>query len=346
MDKSKLYAFTGPLRRIIPFSLLLKISRQKMLFPFWHAVAPVPPPHLRHLYPVPSPEQFRRDVEWLLRYFQPVDLPDAVRFIIGEAIPEKPVMHVTIDDGFRESFHFIAPILYDLGVPSTFFVSPAFVGNQDMSYRCKASLVYHHLLRPDLPECIPSGIIKAFMKKGLPVADFKKAVLTIPYRYREMLDHLAFVAGVSFDQYLQEQKPYMDDEQIRSLLAKGFHIGAHSIDHPWYQDLAPEEQLRQTLESTNYIRNIFGEKLPVFAFPFTDHFLPLEFYRKLHAMPDAPQVTFGTSGIKKDTAPCSAQRVGMEQPFAHAPGIIFSEYLYFLFKALVGKNLLRRAEKY
>ena len=346
MDKSKLYVFTSPLRRLIPFSLLVKISRQKMLFPFWHAVAPVPPPHIRHLYPVPSPEQFRRDVEWLLRYFKPVDLSGAIRYITREASPEKPIMHVTIDDGFRESFDFIAPILKDLGVPATFFISPAFVGNHDLSYRCKASLVYHQLLRPNLPECIPSGITRAFMKKGLPVPDFRKAVLEIPYRHREMLDHLGLVAGISFEEYLREQKPYMDDEQIRWLQAEGFHIGAHSIDHPWYPDLAPGEQLRQTLESVDFVRNMYGELFPVFAFPFTDHFLPLEFYQNLHSVPSAPPVTFGTSGIKKDMAPRSAQRIGMEKPFVNAPGIIFSEYLYFLFKALMGKNILRRADKY
>lgn len=317
-----------------------------MLFPFWHAVAPVPPPHLRHLYSVPSPEQFRQDMEWLLRYFMPIDLPDAVRYIIGEAYPEKPVMHVTIDDGFRESFDFIAPVLKKLGIPATFFVSPAFVGNHDMSYRCKASLVYHQLLRPHLPECIASGITRAFMKKGLPVPDFRKAVLAIPYRHREMLDHLGLVAGISFEEYLREQKPYMNDEQIRSLKAEGFHIGAHSIDHPWYPDLLPDEQLRQTMESTDYVRNVLGELFPVFAFPFTDHFLPQEFYRNLHAAPNAPLVTFGTSGLKKDMAPRSAQRISMEKPSLNANGIIFSEYLYFLFKALMGKNLLRRAEKY
>lgn len=346
MDKSKLYPLTGPLRRLIPFSILVRISRQKMLFPFWHAVAPVPPPHIRHLYPVPSPEQFRRDMEWLLRHFKPIGLPDAVRYITGEASPEKPVMHITIDDGFRESVEVIAPMLKELGVPATFFVSPAFVGNHDMSYRCKASLVYHQLLRPGLPECIPSGITKAFMKKGLPVSDFRKAVFTIPYRHREMLDHLGLVAGINFEEYLREQKPYMDDAQIRSLQADGFYIGAHSVDHPWYPDLSPGEQLQQTLQSTDFVRNLLGEMLPVFAFPFADHFLPLEFYRNLHAMPHAPLVTFGTSGLKKDSAPRSAQRVAMEQPSVNVPGIVFSEYLYFLFKALAGKNLLRRAENY
>lgn len=317
-----------------------------MLFPFWHAVAPLPPPHIRHLYQVPQPAQFRKDLEWLLRTFMPIDLPDVVRYITGETFPKKPVMHVTIDDGFRESFDFIAPILKELGIPATFFVSPAFIENQDMSYRCKASLIYHHLIQSDLPEYISSKIMKTFPKKSFPFLDFRKTVLSIPYRHREILDELALVVGIHFNQYLKEQKPYMDYDQIRSLQAVGFHIGAHSIDHPWYQDLKPDEQLQQTLMSVDFIRNVLREMFPVFAFPFTDHFLPLQFYRNLHAAPNAPLVTFGTSGIKKDIVPRSAQRISMEQSNSNVPGIIFSEYLYFLFKALSRKNLLRRADNY
>lgn len=346
MMNRKIYSLLSPFRHVLPFSCLLKISGQKILFPFWHAVAPVAPPHLRHLYPVPAPKSFRDDILWLLRYYKPIGLPEVIRLVTGESIPDKPVMHVTIDDGFRESADFIAPVLLELGVPATFFISPAFIGNHDMSYRCKASVIYDSLLKPDLLECIPSGIAKAFLKRGIHFSDFRKAVLNISYQHRDMLDHLALVAGINFNEYLQEYKPYLDEQQVRWLLVNGFHIGAHSIDHPWFTELTPEEQWRQVIQSTEIVANIFGEKMPCFAFPFSDHFMSLDFYRQLHANPSAPLVTFGTSGLKKDVAPRSAQRVAMEVRNKNASGIIFSEYFYYLLKALAGKNTLARVGKY
>lgn len=53
---------------------LIRWAGQSVVFPFYHTVSPEPLPHIRHLYRVLKPEEFERDLEQLLRWYEPESL--------------------------------------------------------------------------------------------------------------------------------------------------------------------------------------------------------------------------------------------------------------------------------
>lgn len=301
--------FLGRVGGMLPLKLLQPGAGGPLFLPFYHLVSDEPAPHVRHLYPVVSSRRFRADLEWILRHYKPVELEALEQPVHGG----KPVFHLSFDDGLRQCAEVVAPILVEKGIPATFFINPSFVDNQDLMYRYKASL---------LAEFQPER---------------KREVLSVSYRDRAMLDELAQRVGLEFDSFLRMYRPYMSLDQLDSLVRQGFSLGGHSLDHPMYKALEVVEQVRQTVESVEWV--VSRWQMPAaFAFPFTDDGVTSLFFRSL----PTDWRTFGTAGFKLDEEPRHFQRVPMERYEHPAYRIARGALVSYWLKRLVGRGRVRR----
>ena len=120
--------------------LLTSLTKQKIIVPFYHTVAEQPLPHIKHLYRMKTVEEFQKDLDFLLKYFKPIDIETLYHLHIHKTVLEKPVFHLTLDDGMKEIYEIVAPILLEKGVPATFFINSGFVDNKVLFYRHRESL--------------------------------------------------------------------------------------------------------------------------------------------------------------------------------------------------------------
>jgi len=72
-------------------------------------------------------EDFRAHLEYLTANFEVVDLPD-VRLNDGRGVGRKHVA-LTFDDGYRDFYTEVRPLLHEYEVPATVFVCPALLDN-------------------------------------------------------------------------------------------------------------------------------------------------------------------------------------------------------------------------
>jgi peptidoglycan/xylan/chitin deacetylase (PgdA/CDA1 family) len=110
------------------------------------------------------------------------------------------------------------------------------------------------------------------------------SVLKLNYHQRGLLDDLARVYELSFEEYLTAKRPYMNSDQVRKLLREGFHLGSHSVDHPLFRLLSTDEQVRQTKESLNALKQQFGLTRNLFSFPFTAEGVTEKYYELVRGM--------------------------------------------------------------
>jgi len=120
--------------------LLTTLTKKKIIVPFYHTVAEQPLPHIKHLYRMKTVEEFQKDLDFLLRYFEPIDIETLYHLHIHKTVPKKPVFHLTFDDGMKEIYEIVAPILLEKGIPATFFINSGFVDNKALFYRHRESL--------------------------------------------------------------------------------------------------------------------------------------------------------------------------------------------------------------
>lgn len=331
MSRLKQYglSFLGLFADAVPVSWLIKATGQKLFLPFYHIVSDEDLPHVKHLYPVRSVKQFKADLEFLLKYYKPVGVEELIQWAnTGQQI-KKNSFFLSFDDGLREMYDIVAPILERKGIPAAFFVNTAFVDNQDLFFRYKASLLIDTMLKEAVNE---EQVFQA------------NRLLTLKYPSTDILGMLAQAFNLSFEEYLREKRPYMTTEQLHDLKKRGFHIGAHSIDHPLYSGISLHEQLRQTGESLQWLGEKGLSNYNLFAFPFTEHGISKAFFNTIYDK-SAPiaDLSFGTAGLKKDVYPQHYQRFPMEGTLLPAQHLIASEYLYYLLKMPLGKNRIVRS---
>ncbi len=331
--KKRLLRSLSPLAARLPLEWLLRISGQKLFLPFYHSVQiDRALPHIKHLYDLRSLETFEKDLDFLLTYYQAIDLASLYQQLqTGQAF-ERPSFLLSFDDGLREVYDHIAPLLLKKGIPATFFLNSAFIDNRDLFFRYKVSL---------LTEQLESKNISDATKAEIKAITNTNNLTDIKYQDRFILDKVAEFLEFSFQDFLKEQQPYMTQAQIQYLLDQGFSIGAHSIDHPLYKDLDLQEQLRQTRESQHFIDRLFSPAIKAFAFPFTDDGISKRYFERIKAE-GITDISFGTAGLKKDTAAFHLQRFPVEAFPFEMHKLVSSEYFYYFGKAFLGKNKIQR----
>jgi peptidoglycan/xylan/chitin deacetylase (PgdA/CDA1 family) len=280
------------LSRILPFPALQTITGGPLLLPFYHLVGENQRIHVKHLYQFKSKSEFIKDLDFFSTHFHFISFEDVLNCIRNsKPFPRNSIL-LSFDDGLSEIYNTVAPILKQKGIPAIFFLNSAFLDNKKLFYRFKASLLAEQL-SINGQNLNKEAIGALFKLHQLDETNLKKGLLSVKYKEQAVLDELAPVMGIDFQQYLETEKPFMTSDNIRSLIKDGFHIGSHSVDHPPFKELTLSEQYDQAMDSTNFIREHFGLPYGAFAFPFGESFAHEELFSMI--LDKGIDVVFGTN---------------------------------------------------
>jgi peptidoglycan/xylan/chitin deacetylase (PgdA/CDA1 family) len=329
-----------PVSILTPPGKLVQLTGQRRILPFYHAVSNQPLPHLKHLLNIRDIATFSADLDFFMKHFRPVDAHELWKEVREGSSLSHPSFHLSFDDGLKECVTIIAPILKSRGIPATFFINTGFIGNQDIFYRFKASLLIGKTISASKPTL--TTIHSVLDKSLVPGGDLKKRLLSVTYANKEVLEEVASVIDLNFREYAGSQEIYMNEEDIHHLLEQGFSVGAHSIDHPLFSKVPFDEQVRQTIQSMEYLRDRFQVSHALFSFPFSDNEVTAAFYHRIHQPDGMVDLSFGISGLKKDIVPTHLHRIPMETGRYSAGQIVTGEFLYFMIKSIFHKNKINR----
>ncbi len=316
--------------------------KNQVILPLYHAVNNIAPSHLKYLYRVKSVDEFRKDVEGLLKIARPVSLGEIIENARNRKAFIEPVFHFTFDDGLREFHDIVAPVLLEKGITATCFLNSAFIDNKEMFYRLKSSLLIEKLHNTVSGSSHWSNYHEWLRKNNLKQTYYQKVLLSIQYNSRHLIDELADILEVDFKDFLAAEKPYLSSNQIEDLIKKGFTFGAHTIDHPDFQYLSEAEQFDQTSRSVDLICKRFNLDYKVFSFPYTDAYVNTSFFKKLNEE-KIVDLTFECAGMKKDSIITNYQRIPMEIYSDSAFGILKKEIVYNKMLGFFGKNIIFRS---
>ena len=272
-----------------------------LVCPFYHVVREKPPVWWGGRYPFKTPSEFAREIDqWLA--WGPAVAPEALTAWRRGTGPRPCGFLLTFDDGYREMAEIIAPILRQKGVPAIFFITSTFVDNARPFFEDVLGLIGGAAARrPDAAE----GVLRA---RGTTLPRLWEARNP---RHPAILD---LCAALEIDPlaWLQAEQPYLTSDQVRGLIADGFAVGAHSIDHPLFADLTRDEQARQTRESMDFMAQRFGLAERLFAFPYGEFGVDRRFCTDI-VSEGVVDMFFGTRGIvMDDREPAVLQRLWCE----------------------------------
>ncbi len=324
----------------LPLALLKKLSPPTCLLPYHHIVSDEEVLHIKYLYDYKNVSQFVTDLDILLKNFKPVLPDDLIENIQRQKKLPANTFLLTFDDGFREVHDVIAPLLEAKGIPAIFFINPAFIDNKKLFYRSKASLLIHELLANKNNEGLLDDVANVLNSSSQSVEDLIILIKKLKREDEEIIDLLAVEFSLSFDDYLKKQKPFLTSEQLISLSERGFTIGAHSWDHPYYDKLSLDDQIAQTVNSCNYIKEKVNPAKMTFSFPYYDTDLSQQLFDALKK--EDIDLLFGIQNQKDELYNNVVHRFNAERP-----GVSFSRQLkgmllYLALQSKTGNSTVRR----
>jgi peptidoglycan/xylan/chitin deacetylase (PgdA/CDA1 family) len=325
---------------LLPLKLLQKISPATTLLPYHHTVSSSFLPHIGHLYSYKNENQFIKDLDFLLKHYSPIAVNDFITSVKkNHALPPRSFL-LSFDDGFREIYDIVAPILEKKGVPSIFFINPDFIDNNELFYRCKISLLLDALQQNKNNKSFLDLFGENLDLQKRSFEDIKINLKKIDHTKISQLNILAEKIGISFEHFLKDQQPFLTSIQLKLLQEKGFAIGAHSINHPYYHLLGLEEQIKQTIESCNYVTEKTGTRQCCFSFPHSEKEISQEFFKELNKY-NIPLI-FGIQNQKSEFHNNVVHRFNAERPELRldlqVKGLLFLTWL----RQITGKNVVIR----
>lgn len=325
---------------LLPMALLKTIGPQTTLFPYHHTVSNGFLPHIKHLYNYKNEKQFSADLDFLLKHYRPVTLTDMMAFVRQHSALPKRSFLLSFDDGYREVHDIIAPILEKKGIPACFFINPAFIDNNELFYRCKISLLIDELLKNKDNDSflhVYNGLLGTEKKSLKETIFFLKSINTAN---AFLLDKIAEKTGFSFDSFLKTTQPFLTREQLKSLHDRGFTIGAHSINHPYFQQISITEQINQVTGSCRFVNELLHINDCCFSFPHSDKGLLQALFNELGTL-NIPFL-FGVQNQKMELENKMLHRFNAERPEINFISQVKGIMLMIWLRNLTGRNNVKR----
>jgi peptidoglycan/xylan/chitin deacetylase (PgdA/CDA1 family) len=208
----------------------------------YHRVRPEP---LREYEIVPCVpvRQFREHVEALLTMG---DIVPAGELITSQR-SRRPRFALTFDDDYATHFSYVLPVLRELNVPATFFLSGRAL----------------HGLGPYWWEVLESRLRHEGPERVATLLDLSHAeprAIAAACEEDPARQHDLEAAGADTDGQLCP-------EDIAALGAAGMTIGFHTVTHPVLPQLAPEDRHRALTEGREPLQDLTGQRLTALAYP-------------------------------------------------------------------------------
>jgi len=211
---------------------------------------------------------FRKRMEYLRRENYPIlPLRDALDALAADRLPPCATV-ITMDDGWRGVYTVGFPIIRELGIPVTVYVTTYYVENRMPVYTVTVSYLFWRTAPQlvDLPRGLGTFDLECQAENAEEAAQKFGAELP-PDERLEFLRELAEALGVSFDE-IESQHLFevMDEQQLRGLAAGGVDIQLHSHRHHW--PLYDREIVASEIaENRRFLARVVSSPLEHFCYP-------------------------------------------------------------------------------
>lgn len=175
---------------------------------------------------------FRSQMTWLKDRFEIVTLREAIRYWSSDDVKlsalDAPLACVTFDDGYLDNYRYAAPILDQLGVKATFFVTTDFVDGNPLWFD-RAAYIWRTVRSAAVGRA--EKIIPNWHQKFAGINALEGWIGALKLCDADAREKILAVAdyGPMRDEFVYSP---MNWEQIRELENRGHEIGSHSVTHP------------------------------------------------------------------------------------------------------------------
>jgi peptidoglycan/xylan/chitin deacetylase (PgdA/CDA1 family) len=215
-----------------------------------------------------TPDNFRAQLNFLKQNFAIVGFEEDWSHL------KKPSVAITFDDGYADNLFNALPVLEEMNVPATFFVSTGFIGaDREFWWEELERIVLGGWPFPERFELVdslfgtvwPTGSVA---DRHMLYEKLHSLMLNIDATRRDhWLMQLLQWAGAGEEK--REVNRAMTVEELQRLArSRWVTVGAHTISHTPLSSLSVDEQTKEINGSKKQLEDWLGHEVRVFSYPF------------------------------------------------------------------------------
>ena len=217
---------------------------------------------------------FKEQLKYIRKHYNVIKMQDLLAAVERkENIPKNSLL-LTFDDGYKDHFDFVFPVLDSFGMQGTFFVPGKAIMEHEVldvnkihfilaacknpktlirdiyvlmdrnrkKYNLKENSYYHReLYAPGRFDVAEVAFIKRLLQEHL------------PEKLRKIIVSCLFSRYVKKDEATFSEELYMSEDQIKCLLRHGMYIGSHGWDHCRLDVLSEQRQKGEIASSLKFL---------------------------------------------------------------------------------------------
>lgn len=207
---------------------------------------------------------FRRQMEALRRHFTVLPLAELVERARRREIPRNSVA-VTFDDGYRDNYTNAFPVLRELDLPATIFLTTDAIDRNALLWHDRVFDAFHRSRRNEArfeSEVLPLGAADRRASLAIVLARLRRSS---PKDRDRLIDCLLEELGIEPGVPRGWEK--LSWREVREMASGRISFGAHTLDHPILTRVGAAEARRQIRESKSRIEEELRLPVKAFAYP-------------------------------------------------------------------------------
>lgn len=218
-------------------------------------------------------EKFKEQIKQFTRIFHFIRLSELVENLKNDRMPANQMV-LTFDDGFRDSYTHVFPLLKEQGLPAVFFISPKMLGSRNLLWQNEPWYLlnaHQHQKRFqwkgrewDLSSRQGKAEAHYFMKKTLfqSDSDEREGLLEdIRKRFHSPDPPESSNAALMLSK----------EDIARMTATRLIEFGAHSMNHPLLSQCSREELDDEIRQSKSELEFATKQDILFFAYPFGEY---------------------------------------------------------------------------
>jgi len=211
---------------------------------------------------------FTSHMECLARWFHVLDLSEAVDAMRSGSVPQNAVV-VTFDDGYRDNFEYVYPILSALSLPATIFLTTSVIGTPGILWHDRVFRMFGETSASHLEGFGPGKQALSLGSPALRRTAREHALAELMRLDRRARNERLAELESQLDgtRTTPAERLMLSWEEVQKMHGKGVSFGAHTVTHQVLSGIPADERKWEILESKKEIERRLGTKVTTFAYP-------------------------------------------------------------------------------
>ncbi len=246
----------------------------------WHYIVPPEGLPVKVTGELCSLGNFRRQLRIIKQRFNVISVATLINTLRGKTeLPVNPII-LTFDDGTKEQYQIVFPLLQEMGLTATFFVLTApLMGRIPATF--KLQLIFGKADRDTVRyEIFPQALRKHNLERYLENIEFglytePREIGEVKWTCNVKMSPLEkdLVVSEMFNQVLPSQelefagRMFMNKNELIVLHKAGMTIGSHGINHHTLSILGEEDLKRELSGSKCFLEGLLGSQVTCIGYP-------------------------------------------------------------------------------